>query len=89
MKKELFYFTIEFNGKNKKQKYKFGCNFEDTVDKWIDGLKNAIEKWAMILKQRSILLDLVRNDRLILDMRDISIGSKSPKKQTSKYIQAF
>lgn len=43
----------------------------------------------MILKQRSILLDLVRNDRLILDMRDISIGNKSPKKQTSKYIQAF
>lgn len=43
----------------------------------------------MILKQRSILLDLVRNDRLILDMRDISSGNKSPKKQTSKYVQAF
>lgn len=43
----------------------------------------------MILKQRSILLDLVRNDRLILDMRDISGGGKSPRKQTSKYVQAF
>jgi len=43
----------------------------------------------MILKQRSILLDLVRNDKLILDMRDIFGGGKSPKKQTSKYIQAF
>jgi hypothetical protein len=44
----------------------------------------------MILKQRSILLDLVRNDKVILDMREISgSGSKSPKKLPNKYIQAF
>ena len=42
MKKELYYFTIEFNNKGKKQKYKFGCNFEDTVNKWIQGLKNSL-----------------------------------------------
>lgn len=44
----------------------------------------------MILKNRSILLDLVRNDKIIIDMRDISGGaSKSPKKMPNKYIQAF
>jgi hypothetical protein len=43
----------------------------------------------MILKQRSILLDLVRNHQVILDMRDISGNGKSPKKLPNKYIQAF
>lgn len=46
----------------------------------------------MILKQRSILLDLVRNHKVILDMRDISgggNGGKSPKKPPNKYVQAF
>jgi hypothetical protein len=41
------------------------------------------------MRQRSILLDLVRNHKIILDMRDISGSSKSPKKLPNKYIQAF
>ncbi len=41
------------------------------------------------MKQRSILLDLVRNDKAIIDMRDMSGSLKSSKKLPNKYIQAF
>lgn len=42
----------------------------------------------MIRKQPSMLLDLVRNDKIMLDMKQLS-GSLSPKKTPSKYVQAF
>lgn len=41
------------------------------------------------MRNRSMLLDLVRNDKVLFDMREISSGTKSPKKTPNKYIQAF
>ena len=46
MKKELSYFSVEFtNAKQKKTKFKFSCNFEQTADKWMLAFNNVWDKW--------------------------------------------